>query len=76
MAEGNAINIPVPDLSLGLPLGQFSAGVGGEMGVDTGRREGTREGIWELFIVEDLFAFCKMCSTPAEANGSDPNILN
>ena len=50
MAEGNAINIPFPDLPLGLSLGQFSAAVGGEMRVDTGRREGTREGISELFV--------------------------
>lgn len=76
MAEGNAINIPFPDLPLGLSFSQFSAAVGGDMGADTGRRKGTREGIWELFIVEDLFAFCKVYSSPAEANGSDPNIMN
>lgn len=76
MAEGNSINIPLPDLPLGLSFGQFSAAVGEEMGTDTGRSEGRREGIWELFIVEDLFAFCQIYSTPAEANGSDPNIMN
>lgn len=76
MAEGNAINIPFPDPFLGLSLGQFSAAVGGEMGVHTGRREGTREGIWEVFISDDLFAFCKVYSAPAEANGGDPIILN
>lgn len=74
--RGNAINIPFPDLPLGLSLGQFFAAVGGEMGVDTGRGEGTREGIGELFIVEDLFTFCKVYSTPAEGNGSDLIIMN
>lgn len=44
--------------------------------MDTGRREGAREGIWELLNVEDLLAFCKLYSTPAEANGSDLNIIN
>lgn len=56
MAEGNAINIPFPDPFLGLLLGQFSAAVGGEMGVHTGRREGTREGIWEVFNSDCLLS--------------------
>jgi len=76
VAEGNAINIPDPDPALSLSLGQFSAAVGGEMGVDIGRREGKRDGIWDLFIVKDLFAFCEMHSSPAEANGSQLNITN
>lgn len=28
------------------------------MGVNPGRREGAREGMWELFTVEDLFPSC------------------
>lgn len=40
--------------------------VGGEMGVNTGRRDGAREGIWDLFTVEDLFPPCfQNVSTPS-----------
>lgn len=49
MAEGNAIKTPCPD---------FGSVLSGEMGVSPGRKEGAREGVWELFTVKDLFLSC------------------